>query len=112
MRFPALVVLSLLGLFLPACARPDQAELTDDERVLYQQITRDPYLVVLRVQRGEDGVVEVITRQGGRDQRYRLAPAVEGGKELRLRPVDEDLAIPAERPAYPGTGPEPRGISR
>jgi len=107
-----LALLPFLILTLPACAAPVRAELTDEERVLLTQITRDPYLVVERIQRTEDGVAEVITRQGSRQVRYRLAPAVEGGRELRLRPVDEDLTIPAQVPEYPGTGPEPRGVIR
>ncbi len=107
-----LALLPFLTLTLAGCAAPVRADLTDEERVLLAQITRDPYLVVERIQRTEDGVAEVITRQGSRQVRYHLAPAVEGGRELRLRPVDEDLTIPARQPEFPGTGPEPRGVIR
>lgn len=104
-----LALLPLLCL-LAACVPPERQVLNEDEQVLLTQITRDRYLVVERIVRGPDGVAEVTTRQGAREVRYRLAPAVEGGRELRLRPVDEDLTIPARHPDYPGTGPEPRGL--
>jgi hypothetical protein len=102
----------LVSLALAGCARPARADLDADERQLLAQITRDPYIVVLRIQRDADGVAEVVTSQGPQEVRYRLAPAVAGGRELRLRPVDEALVLPTVPGDRPGTGPAPRGAVR
>jgi hypothetical protein len=109
MRLTPLVVSLVL---LSACARGEPVVLTEEERTLLAQISRDPYLTVVRIDRLDDGAAEVVTRQGEVEVRYRLAPAVAGGRDLRLRPVDERLDIPTEIPDEPGTGPVYRGHRR
>ena len=116
MRF-AVPCLSLV-LWLPlvlcctACTARNDPTTSAEERILLDQIQRDPYVVVQRMRRNDDQFLELHTLQGGVEVGYVLAPAIDGGRELTIRRIDNDLLLPAKTGPWPGTGPGPRGLHR
>ena len=101
-----------LALCGTACAPRTDPTTSAEERVLLDQVLRDPYVVVVRMRRNDDQYLELTTRQGEVEVGYVLAPAIDGGRELTIRRLDNDLLLPAKSGPWPGTGPAPRGLHR
>jgi hypothetical protein len=103
----ALTVLTLAG-----CNPRDteSARTTEEERKLIERIERDPFIRVIDRRRNDDGYLVVTTQQGATRVRYLLAPDTPASKELKIRRIVEDFAIPTSEPDTLGTGPESRGL--
>ena len=87
--------------------------LTEEERVLMTQLTRDPFIISESMIREDDGFVTVRTRQGDTVAYYRLMPATDAKTELSIRRLDEQLRLQVTwSEDHLGTGAPPRGLSR
>ena len=87
--------------------------LTEEERVLMTQLTRDPFIISESMIREDDGFVTVRTRQGDTVAYYRLMPSTDAKTELSIRRIDEQLRLQiAWSEDRLGTGAPPRGLSR
>lgn len=83
--------------------------LTEEERVLMTQLTRDPFIISESMIREDDGFVTVRTRQGDTVAYYRLMPATDAKTELSIRRLDEQLRLQVTwSEDHLGTGPAPR----
>ena len=109
---PMRCALFLLCLVMVAsCARSTARPvvLTDQERVLMTQLTRDPFVIPESMIREDDGFVTVRTRQGNTVAYYRLLPATDAKTDLSIRRLDEQLRLQiAWSEDHLGTGPAPR----
>lgn len=85
-------ILPLLLLTGCIASRPGP-ELTPEESALLAQLTRDPWVVVIELEREADGWITVLTRQGPQRVRYRLAPEIEGVKKLAIRRVRDEFLL-------------------
>ncbi len=88
----------------------DHGQVSAEELVLLDRLTRDPFVEIVDKVRGDDGYLVVTTRQGDRLAYYLIAPDGPASRQLRIRRMDEDFSIEAGIQQRPGTGPDPRGI--
>jgi hypothetical protein len=66
---------------------------TPAERILLDQVTRDAFVQIAGMERDSEDRLLVTTTQGNRTVRYLLAPAADGGQDLVVRHVNEDLEL-------------------
>lgn len=105
----AVFFLSLM--LVVGCARTaaPPVVLTEPERVLMTQLTRDPFIITESMIREDDGFITVRTRQGNTVAYYRLMPATDAKTDLSIRRLDEQLRLQiAWSEDHLGTGPAPR----
>ena len=96
-------------LLLAACGPTARTGPSDEERRLLAYLTRDPYVVIERTERNENGQLIVITRQGNGAVRYLLAPDDPSKPTLRLRRLDDQSTLDTAPNPTPGSGPVRRG---
>jgi hypothetical protein len=80
---------------------------TPEERVLLGQLTRDPYVEVMDLDRNDLEHLVVTTRQGSTRVRYVFKPARPGDTQLLIHKLDDRARLEVSESDQLGTGPQP-----
>lgn len=100
-----------LLLLLVACtgAPRTQVEPTPAEAHTLRVMRADRALLILELEREQDGTLVVTTRQGEATPRYRLPREGEGH---RIERIEDRVTMHHAGDGVHGTGPQPRGLAR
>jgi len=103
-----LPLITLLALFTSGCGGDVRAEVvvTPEEQALIGQITRDPYVEVLDLERNDLEHLVVTTRQGSQRVRYELMPARPGIATLMIHRINDRSVVEVSESDQLGTGPQ------
>ncbi|HEX3132340.1 MAG TPA: hypothetical protein VHX44_02025 [Planctomycetota bacterium] len=102
---PLIVILCLL---ITGCGDEVRAKIapTPEEQALIGQITRDPYVEVLDLERNDLEHLVVTTRQGSQRVRYELKPARPGEAALMVHKINDRSVVEISESDQLGTGPQ------
>jgi hypothetical protein len=103
-----LPLIALLTLLITGCGSDARAPVaaTLEEQVLIGQITRDPYIEVLDLERNDLDHLVVTTRQGSQRVRYELKPARPGEAALMVHKINDRSVVEVSESDQLGTGPQ------
>ena len=92
-----------------ACVHRTQAVPTAEERRALDFLTRDPFVVIVRLDRDRDGRLVAQTEQGRINRRYRIQPDLAQGGRMRLYRLVDEVILPSEEPTSIGLAVDLRG---
>lgn len=101
---PAVIALLVCG--CTTTTRNDAAP-TAEEQVLLGQITRDPYIEIIELERDDVSHLVVTTRQGSQRVRYVLKPSNPGEMALNVHRINDRSVLEVSESDQLGTGPQP-----
>lgn len=106
-RAPLLVV--VIALVAPGCGGDARVEVppSAEEQVLIGQITRDPYISIVDLERNDLDHLVVTTRQGSHLVRYVLMPSNPGDLALNIHRINDRSVLEVSESEQLGTGPQP-----
>lgn len=105
----ALLPLSaVIVLLTSGCTGDTRAETppTPEEQVLIGQITRDPYMEIVELERNDLDQLVVTTRQGSLRVRYVLKPSNPGEMALNVHRINDRSMLEISESDQLGTGPQ------
>lgn len=92
-----------------ACVHRTQAVPTAEERRALDFLTRDPFVVIVRLDRDTDGRLVALTEQGRINRRYRIQPDLAQGGRMRLYRLVDEVILSTEEPTTIGLAVDLRG---
>jgi hypothetical protein len=103
-----LPLIAILCLLTSGCGDDVRAQVvaTPEEQVLISQITRDPYIEILDLERNDLDHLVVTTRQGSQRVRYVLQPARPGEAALMVHKINDRSMVEVSESDQLGTGPQ------
>ncbi len=104
----SLVLLTLFALLMVGCSGDTRTEAppSAEERVLLAQITRDPYIEIMDLERNDLDQLVVTTRQGSHRVRYVLKPTNPGELALNVHRINDRSVLEVSESDQLGTGPQ------
>lgn len=105
----AFLSLAVIALLTSGCTGDSRAEAppTQEEQVLIGQITRDPYMEIIELERNDLDQLVVTTRQGSQRVRYVLKPSNPGEMALNVHRINDRSMLEVSESDQLGTGPQP-----
>jgi hypothetical protein len=104
----SLLLFAVIALLNSGCAGDSRAETppTQEEQVLIGQITRDPYMELVDLERNDLDQLVVTTRQGSLLVRYVLKPSNPGDMALNVHRINDRSTLEVSKSDQLGTGPQ------
>lgn len=110
----ASLLLTVTLLLACGCTTDSRADAppTPEEQVLLGQISRDPYLEIIDLERNDLDQLVVTTRQGSQRVRYVLKPSNPGEMALNVHRINDRSVLEISESDQLGTGPQPADHGR
>lgn len=102
------ILFAAIVLLASGCTGDTRAETppTPEEQVLIGQITRDPYMEIVDLERNDLDQLVVTTRQGSQRVRYVLKPSNPGEMALNVHRINDRSMLEVSESDQLGTGPQ------
>ncbi|MBA3698815.1 MAG: hypothetical protein H0W78_08170 [Planctomycetes bacterium] len=103
-----LLLLAVVALLASGCTTSTRADTvpSSEEQVLLGQITRDPYIEIVDLERNDLEHLVVTTRQGSQRVRYVLKPSNPGEMALNVHRINDRSLLEISESDQLGTGPQ------
>lgn len=104
----SVLLFAVIALLSSGCTGNTRADAlpTAEEQVLLGQITRDPYMEIVDLERNDLDQLVVTTRQGSQRVRYVLKPSNPGDLALNVHRINDRSTLEVSESDQLGTGPQ------